>query len=190
MKRNLIYIAALALVGLVLLVVYLSQSGTIIVTVGEGSEIKKGVVISFSIDKFKDTYSAPGRIEMRPGSYQYAAFANGSNITTGQVIVKNGQEVKINILVNKNPDASLPGSNPDTLSGIKHFNLFPYRTEDYILEAVPNNDLSSIKELRLTVFHHFSTELNRAETDLALTGAKNWLKSQGLDGLYEIKATN
>lgn len=186
-KKNLIPIVAFALAGLIVLFIYLSQKGTVSVNISANSAIKDGVEISFSFDKYKKSYPAPGDISLRPGTHKYVAFAPGSALTSGEIIVANGETASLSISLAKNPDANLPGSNPDNLSGIEDFSFFPYIAGDYRLDAILNSQQSSIDYLQLTVYHRFSTNLNQQENDLSLSAAKKWLKDQGLENKYQIK---
>ncbi|MEX2012592.1 MAG: hypothetical protein WD970_02455 [Patescibacteria group bacterium] len=185
-KRNLIPILAIAFVGLVTLFVFSSQKGTVVASISDKSEIKDNVAISFSADKYKKSYLVPGSIKLRPGSYSFSAYAPGSSILEGKVTVANGQDAAITILLTKNPDADLPGSNPDSLDDIPNYGLFPHVTGDYRLEAVLNSDSTKIDHLRLTVYHHFATSFNEQDRQAALADAKKWLADNNISDTFKI----
>jgi len=188
-KKNFIPIVAIAFAIIVAGVVFFLQKGVVSVEIADKSPIQDGVKISFSKGNFQSEYEVPMEISLRPGSYQYVAFAVGAESVSGDITIKPDRQVlKLN-LPKSSENVNLTDRNLDSgdLSQISDLHLFPYLTDDYTLEAVIDRSGLSIKHLQLVVYHHFSVEFAEEDRQLAKKSAEKWLESQGLKGKYEIK---
>ncbi|MEX1051998.1 MAG: hypothetical protein WEC83_01260 [Patescibacteria group bacterium] len=192
-EKNKIAIIVVALAFVLIGFVFFSQKGTVTVTISETSAIKDGVIVSFSADKYKRTYPAPGSIRLRPGTYQAIASSDSSTIFQQEITVRNGEITELVIALSENPNNALPGINPDleTINDIPYFSLFPHLTGDYQLEALLTAENNAIAKLQLTVIHHFAspeeTDLYQNERNLAVTAAKQWLAENNVPDSFEIE---